>query len=445
MEIKERVLDSYVFKGDKVVVACSGGADSMCLLSLMLEKKKYTDFEVVVLHINHNIRGEEAKRDEEFVLNFCKSNNLKFECVSVDAVGYCKKNKKTLEQGARELRYDAFNKVALREKANKIAVAHHIGDQAETILMHIFRGSSLKGASGMGAVSGSIIRPLLDFSREDIVEYNTTHNIPYQEDSTNSDPVYKRNFIRHSVLPEIEKAYPSAKNAICEFAKKCKIDDDFISSLLPLSLLKEEKTQVRIFSEADETHDAIKFRLIKLAFEKMGVFADIEQKHLKMVADLFKMKSGASVSLPNTLFASKVYDGVVISKKVMKQNTKEARFETADTTFEGFGRICVSKLEEGDSVEFGDGCHYVDLEKIPISAIWRTRRNGDVFAKLGSGSKKLNDYFTDKKVERHKRDNVPVLAYGNQILIVAGFDVSENVKITGETEQIIKIAYEQFS
>ena len=441
MKLDFNALNPYVFANDKVIVACSGGADSMCLLSLLMEKQKETDFELVAFHVNHNIRDEEADRDEQFVRDFCAKNNVKFVCVQVKALEYAKKHGKSVEQSARELRYEEFRKILEKENANKIAVAHHKDDQAETILMHIFRGSSIKGAIGMASVSGNIIRPLLDFSRKDIEEYNKQHKIESVEDSTNSDVNYRRNFIRHQVLPEVEKVYPGAVNALCEFAKRCKVDDDFIESQVPLQFLKEGKNEIKILQEADEKPIALKIRLIKKAFEKIGVFADIEQKHLKSILELFKLKSGASVSLPCSLYGVKVYDGVIISKKKIKEKQSEIPFSLGEVDFKGFGKIYALNITDKQDPEFGDGNHYLDYAKIPFSAVWRTRKDGDLFTKFGSGTKKLNDYFTDKKVERTLRDQIPVLAVGNKILAVAGMDISENVKITSKTEQIIKIIY----
>ncbi len=441
MDLDFNVLNEYVFKGDKVIVACSGGADSMCLLSLMIEKQQQTDFELVALHVNHNIRDKESDRDENFVREFCEQKNVKFISVSVKAVEEAKKTGKTLEQSARELRYGAFAKVLEKEKANKIAVAHHKDDQAETILMHIFRGSSLKGASGMANVSGNVIRPLLDFSRKDIEQYNKKNHVPNVEDSTNNDVNFCRNFIRKEILPKIEKVYPSVVNSLCEFAKRCKVDDDFIMEQIPSNVLVQNKDEIKILQSVEQMSNAIKTRIIKTAFEKIGVFADIEQKHLFAVSELFKLKSGSKISLPNSLFGTKVYDGVVISKKKKQEKVQDKPFVIGETEFKGFGKIFAIDITDKQDPEFGDGNHYLDFAKVPFSAIWRTRKDGDVFTKFGGGTKKLNDYFTDKKVERSLRDSIPVLAVGNKILVVAGMDISENVKISSKTEQIVKIIY----
>lgn len=441
MALSVDALNNYILKKDKVIAAVSGGADSMCLLSLLCEKQKFVDFDLVCLHVNHNIRDEEAKRDEDFVRDFCRENNIEFVCENVKALEYAKKTGKTVEQAARELRYAAFEKVFKEKGANKIAVAHHKDDQAETILMHIARGSSLKGARGMSNVSGVIIRPLLDFSRQEIEEYVENNHIPFVEDSTNSDINYRRNYIRREILPALEKVYPNIINSLCDFAKRCRVDDDYIESQIPSNLLINKDTEVKILTAVSKMPLALSLRVIKKAFEKIGVFADIEEKHLRQILELFILKSGTVISLPNGLYAIKEYDGVLISKKKSHEELEETPFALGETSFKGFGKIYALDITDKQSPEFGDGNHYMDFAKIPFSAVWRTRKDGDMFTKFGTGTKKLNDYFTDKKVPLRERDIIPVLAVGNKILAVAGMDISENVKITSSTEQIVKIIY----
>lgn len=441
MALSVDALNNYILNKDKVIATVSGGADSMCLLSLLCEKQKYVDFDLICLHVNHNIRDEEAKRDEAFVRDFCEKNNIDFVCENVKALEYAKKTGKTVEQAGRELRYEAFEKVLKEKGANKIAVAHHKDDQAETILMHIFRGSSLKGARGMSNVSGVIIRPLLDFSRQEIEEYVKNNNVPFIQDSTNNDINYRRNYIRKEVLPAIEKVYPNIINSLCDFAKRCRIDDDYIESQIPSNLLVEKEAEVKILTAVAKMPLAISLRVIKKAFEKINVFADIEEKHLRQILELFILKSGTVISLPNGLYAIKEYDGVLISKKKTHEKLEETPFTLGETTFKGFGKIYALDITDKQSPEFGDGNHYMDFAKIPFSAVWRTRKDGDLFTKFGTGTKKLSDYFTDKKVPLRERDIIPVLAVGNKILAVSGMDISENVKITSSTEQIVKIIY----
>jgi len=442
MTLNKEVLKGYVCNNDKVVVGVSGGADSMCLLSLLLECKKYVDFSVIAIHINHNIRNEEAVRDEEFVRKFCLENSVEFKSVHINTLSYAKKQGKTIEQAARELRYDVFNKVLKLEKANKLFIAHHKDDQAETVLMHILRGASIKGARGMSDISDKICRPLLNFSRHQIVEYNKINNIDFIKDSSNDDVHYSRNYIRHEVLPKLEKIYPNVVTALSSFASKCARDDDFIESLVPLEFLMSDGNKAELSDKIYNLNYALSSRLIKKAFESLNVFADIEEKHIKDVLNLFTLKNGSSINLPHEVKAYKEYNKVVIIKD-KKIKSFSINFKLEEFNFEGYGKISSHILEEGTEIKFEKGEHYVDYAKIPKTAIWRNKKDGDIFAKFGSGSKKLCDYFTDKKVPLRIRDRIPVLAVGNKILVVAGLDISESVKITNNTQKIVKITYEK--
>ena len=443
MGLDKSVLDDCVCENDKIVVGVSGGADSMCLLSLLLEKKEDLDFEIIVVHVNHNIRGEEALRDQEFVREFCKSHNVKFVCENVKVLEQKQKSSKTIEQIARELRYQVFNKILQEQKANKIALAHNKDDQAETVLMHIFRGSAVSGAKGMQKICGNIIRPLINHSRGEIEEYNKKHNISSVYDSTNSDINYRRNFIRKEILPKLEEVYPSIANNLCEFAKTCAVDESYFEKNLPLEFLCQEDNLVEISSKILKCDPAIQTRLVKKAFEKLGDFADIEKKHILAVIELFAKRTGSKLSLPCSTVAVKEYDKVVISKKQNLPKTGVIGFFEGEQFIPGFGKITLSQVKDKKDIHFGGEAHFIDKDKVPQSAVWRTRENGDMFSKFGSGTKKLNDYFTDKKIPERLRDQIPVLATENRILIVAGLDISNDVKITGQTKDVYKIVYNE--
>ena len=441
MEISCKVLEGLITKNDKVLVGVSGGTDSMCLLSLLVKAKSDMGFDVVAVHINHNLRGEESDRDEAFVKKYCEKNDIKLVCESVDVTKHAKKFGKTTEQAARELRYAAFDKIMQKEKATVLAVAHHKDDQAETILMHIARGSSIKGARGMSIKSGNIIRPLLNYTRKEIEEYNKLNKIASVKDSSNDDVNYNRNYFRHKVIPAMEKAYPDVVNSLCKFATKCALDDDFIENNVPYKLIQCTDKTVKLLSEVDTLHVALKTRLVKRAFECLGAYYDIEEKHIFEVLDLFKMKNSSKINLPFKITAYKEYDGIILSQNKPSLTAGFYEFILGKQKIENYGVIETCFLSDEELLEFGDGNHYVDFESIPTSAVWRTRQDGDTFAKIGSGNKKLNDYFTDKKIPVRLRNSIPVLVAGSRVLVVAEFDISDNVKITSGTNKIVKIKY----
>ena len=184
------------------------------------------------------------------------------------------------------------------------------------------------------------------------------------------------------------------------------------------------------------------YEYVKLAYSKLDIFSDIEEKHIDLICSLASAEVNKMINLPHKTIARKTYTGIKISKENdVFTNFDEHLFSLGETDIDGFGKIS-SQIVDGDEVEYGDGNLYIDYLKVPAEAVWRKRKIGDVFSKLGTGSKKLNDYFTDKKIEFDKRDLIPILAYQNQVLVVAGFDVSEKVKVDGKTEQIVKISFE---
>ena len=188
----------------RVLVAVSGGVDSMVLLSCLVDLREYVNFYMEVIHINHNLRGTESNEDAKHVLNFCKNINVPCVIKSVDVIKNKNENKQTLEQSARDLRYKEIYNYQESNKFDYIVIAHNSDDNAETVLMHICRGSGLKGASGIKE-NDKILRPLLEYSKAEIIKYAKENNIKYREDSSNTDIKYVRNYIRHEILPRLEE------------------------------------------------------------------------------------------------------------------------------------------------------------------------------------------------------------------------------------------------
>lgn len=215
--------------GERVGVAVSGGSDSMALLSMLKSLKEKLNIELFVLHINHSIRGEESDRDEQFVQDFCKENGLPFYCKRVDALGYTQENKLSLEQGARILRYHAFAKFKQELNLDVICLAHHKEDQAETLLMHIGRGSGLKGLVGMEYKNSYFARPLLCLNKQEIMDFLKSNLIAYVDDSTNQDDEYSRNFVRHNLIPAYKEKYSGVVDNLCSLSAMAKETNEFLS------------------------------------------------------------------------------------------------------------------------------------------------------------------------------------------------------------------------
>ena len=430
-KVIDELINKKIFKPHEIVaVAVSGGMDSIALLHLLHTYENKLNIKIICLNINHGLRGEESDKDSEFVLNFCNNLNIEYVSKKIDVLAYIKKHKMTTEQAARELRYESLYEIMKEKNATKLCLAHHKNDQAETILMHIFRGSGLN----------IIVRPFLFVSRKQIEDYIVKNNLKYVTDSSNLDVKYTRNYIRNEILPRIQKIYPKVFDNLSAFAESCKKDDEFIESCLPIDILKFTKEKVYISPEILNYHESIKTRLIRRAFLSLGTLVDIEEKHISMVLNLFSLQSGKTINLPHGFLAVKEYDSVILSKNNKKLTNFEIKFKKASVDLGDFGKIEVEKVNYLPK-HFEKNIHYVDADKISDDAIIRTRKNGDIFCKFSSGTKSLNSYFKDNKISLSKRDNIPVLSNGNEILIVLGYEISEKVKVDKKTRKILKITY----
>ena len=433
--------DQFVEKIDRIAVGVSGGADSMLLLWALLDKQKQIKFYLEVINVNHHIRGASSDRDSSFVEAFCKKKKIPYKIVDVDAKKLKADEKYTLEESARIARYDAFRSVMEQDKLNKLFLAHHKNDQAETILMHIFRGAGISGAVGIKNTEKTI-RPLLAYSKEDILKMVKDYSIEYVQDESNADNDYSRNYIRNVIFPQLEKVYPAVIDNIVAFGKKCEEVHNFILSNIDMSLIDIKPEYVFVNQKVFELEKFIGREYLKKGFEALGVYSDIESKHIAMIYELSFGEVNKEVSLPHNLIVRKTYDGI----KILKKNEQDPDLIEYEFTRNGeivFGDYCkiITRVVKPDEVEYGKGL-YVDATKISTSAVWRTRRIGDRFSKIGTGSKKLNDYFTNLKVDFDLRDKIPILASKENVLLIIGDNVSEKVKIDASTDEIVRINYE---
>ncbi len=443
----EQVID-YIKKynmikpGEVIGVACSGGRDSIALLHYLNSIKNELDCEIVAVTVDHGIRANSAL-DVDFVMQFCKENKIRAYKFKGEALKVAKEEKLTLEQAARKVRYGVFETLIKKGLADKIALAHHMYDQAETVLLNILRGSGLNGARGMEPIrDGIYIRPLLNTPRENIMAYLDENSLEYVEDETNSDNTYARNYIRNVVMPTLRKQFKSADRNIVKFASLCAKDDDYINKQLNLGTIIETKDMVKLPLTYFYQDEVIINRILMKVFKKF-VSQDIESKHINMVREFaLEAQNGNVISLPFKIKVCKEYDYITIGTIKKHEISSDYPFRSGKTKIAEYGtiRATQSKIR----TEQKPHQHIIDAEKLPANAIWRFRQEGDIFSPLGlNGSKKLKDYFIDKKVPLRMRDNIPVLAVDNKILLVADIEIADELKVTDQTTQFYKITYEK--
>lgn len=415
-----------IMPGDVIGVGFSGGSDSMVLLHFLANNQQKYDIEVVAIHIDHGIR-ENSYVDADFAKEKAKELGVRFYKFRVDAPKIAKEKNISIESAAREARYGVFKTLLRKGLVDKIALAHHMQDQAETILMHIFRGSGIAGAKGMEPVRDNVyIRPMLSTTKQEILQYIEDNNLDYVNDETNLDSTYNRNFIRNVVMKNVLTRWPNAVKAIASFGQAVSEDDQYINKNLFADAVIIDGDEAKIPTSYFFFDKPLIIRIIFRALGNIGITKDIERKHIDMILDLAKMENGKRISLPFDAVAIKEYDYVAIVNKHKDEQVLDQPFKCGEFDVEGFGKVCTKRVKD---FQAKPGALYVDYRKVPKTATWRFRQEGDVFEKFGGGSKKLKSYLIDKKIPLRIRNILPVLADGNEVYVIAGVEISEKVKV----------------
>ena len=458
--IKEnKILES----GDSVILGISGGADSVCLLVVMKELISKMDLNLTAVHINHGIRGREADADMEYVESLCKKMHVEYYGYKADIVKEAEEKKCSTEEAGRMYRYRKFAETAQITGANKIAVAHNMNDNSETVIMNLFRGTGLKGLCGIPVKRENIVRPLLCISRKEIEKFLDDRKIEYRTDSTNLTDEYTRNRIRHEILPYAEtKINSHAVENIAKVSQNLSEIEDYLEEQTQKALEQtvhrcDDKVLIKE-GEWNGLHDAIKKRIIrKCIFMMAGRLKDITEKHIMLVMELWKLESGKSLSLPYNICVARTYDGVEFRKKSAETealasaekcteiniNIKDALDETLKIHTD-YGTFEISSDNPGDYNKIEDLLYtkWFDCDKIYNNLQIRTRRDGDYLEiNDAGGRKKLKSFFIDMKIPREKRDDIILLADGSHILWIVGYRISNRYKVSADTKRCIKIKY----
>ena len=421
----------FIKPNQTVAVALSGGGDSMALLHYMLNLAKKYPFNVIAINVEHGIRGENSKKDTEFVKSYCTKNGIELLCYAVDSLRAANEEKLSVEQAARKLRYQCFFDAIEKGKCDKVATAHHRNDLAESVLFNLLRGTGIKGTIGIKEnFSDKIIRPFLSVSKQEITDYLTDNNIPFVTDETNLSDDYTRNSIRHNVMPNIKKLFPEAEKSIARFAEIAAIEDDFVEQTANQALtVLSDCIQIKL-----PLHDAILSRAAIIAMKNLGVEKDWEKAHVDAVINLSTLNNGAKVNLKNGIIAAKEYDVLTFYRQTATEKN-ELPFSIGNFTLNEIP-ITIKRVERPQNLKDG---FFADLNKIPDGAVIRFKREGDIFTKFGGGTKPLGEYLTDIKIPLRKRDFIPVIAHGKTILAIIGVAVSNKIKVDDDTKNIIKI------
>ena len=439
--------NNLIHRGDYIVLGVSGGADSVCLFLMLKELSAEMNLKLMVVHINHGIRGEEALQDADFVENLCRTNNIQFRGYEFNIPLISKEKNISIEEAGREIRYETFVKVMEEISADSIAVAHNENDSVETVLLSLFRGTGIKGLTGIQPVRGKIIRPLLCMKRKEIEQYLEEKNASYRNDSTNSQYIYARNRIRNIIIPEIRNINEAAEDNILVTARQLQEIEEFLQKIT----LENYSGSDMLISDLKKLDVVIQRRIIRKAIEDVsGRLKDVTFTNIKDVLSLLDKEVGKTIHLPYDLIAIKKYDSILIKKRVDKDESQHIMFEIKVpgefclANNQGRLQVSVFKREEIGEIEEKIYTKFLDYDKIKDTLYLRNRINGDYFKINREGNtKKIKSYFIDEKIPLKERDKILLIAQGNHVLWIIGHRISEEFKVTETTQNIIKFEYDR--
>ncbi len=454
-KVKE-IIESYglIKENDNILIGLSGGPDSMALLFCLLEIKKSISFNIVLAHVNHGVRGEDARADQVFVEKLAKDLDLAFYTKNVDMVAYGKEKGITAEEAGRELRYGFFREILKEIGGGKIAVAHNKNDQVETLLMRIIRGTGIDGLKGMTYRVDDIIRPILHIERREIEQFLKDRSIESVLDKTNLEPIYTRNKVRLELIPYLEENFnPKTIDSIWRLSNLASEDVDFLNEYTMDRInsirVKSDGSKVVLSREKFlKDPKAIRQRVLRQAIlEIKKSLQGISEVHIDNALELIGNGTGnKEIDLIDNIKIRISYDQIIIENKAkikMESRPYSYGFSVPGTLIINNEFLFESQIIEVDNnfvIEKKDNTKYFDYDRIKGGLEIRNRKNGDRFVPFGmEGSKKLKDYLIDEKVPLDMRDNIPLLVDDENIIYVVGYRTSNIYRVRPETKRVLKV------
>lgn len=431
--------------GALVLCAVSGGADSMCLLHRLYCMAPEWGFSLACAHFNHNLRGSEALRDEAFVRSWCCEHNILFFGGSADVAAEAARTGRGIEETARVLRYEFLDQTAKLCGASRIATAHTANDNAETLLLHLVRGSGLSGLAGIPPRRGNVVRPLLTTTRAEVEEYCETNGLSWVEDSTNADETYTRNFLRHQVMPLLEQMNPRVVETLSATTDRLRMDNEYLMELAEEAVSKahvtpeEVEISVCVLNELPQT---VAGRAVRRLLERAGGGKNCTSAHINAVLKLCRSSDpSGKVDLPG-LNVQRVYKELVLSTGHGEPDIPAAVLvcEGEWVPYGATGWAVFCRRTECPEKSFKNpDTFFVSSDKINRALVLRPRQTGDAVKLPGRGTKTIKKLLIDEKIPSVERDCLPVLADDAGVVALAGFgpDISRLAKPGEEAIEVI--------
>ncbi len=449
--------NNMIQNGDKIIVGVSGGSDSICLLFLLNELKQFYELDIFAAHLNHGIRDKVCDMDEEFVKVLCEKIKVPIYSKKVNVRKLSKKLKISEEEAGRNCRYEFFEEIRIANNGNKIAVAHNMDDHAETVLINLFRGSGIRGLTGIASVRDNIIRPLLCLTKAQIENYLKSNKIEYREDETNFLEEYTRNKIRLKVLAYVENNINSkVKENIVRNANMLNEIDSYVSKNIiqgydRVVTISSDKYNLNVNNLNYEDIVIRKGIVREVILRLIGKLKDIESTHIMQILSLMEKEVGKRINLPYGLIAIKDYRHIILyvgdlnnnKMDIISRGIKYLEDVVVPSSFycpfiDKNISFTLSKYKKNLIIEKNVYTKLIDCDKISNTIQLRTRCEGD-YIEIRGGKKKLKNFFIDEKIPREDRDKILLVADGHHIIWIVGYRISEAYKITDNTKLVLEI------
>lgn len=433
-----------ITKNDKVLIALSGGPDSVFCLSFFYKYRKKYKIELAAVHVNHNLRGNQSKLDEKFCKKLCKKLDIELFVFSENVAEFAKNKKCSIEEAGRIIRYNRFDELVKKYNFNKMITAHTLDDNSESILLNMIKGTGLTGLEGISIKRDYIIRPLLCVSKAEILKYLSSYKIEFRNDKSNLSEEYQRNFLRLKVIPLLKEINPNLNEAFWKLSLLSKnifnLANENVEKFFDEHKLYFERFEIPL-ELFDLKNELIQSELIKRFFNeilKVGfVFNDLVK-----VKKLVCSQKGKRILFKNSWFAVRESDRIVFSQNINPNNdSKLFDLKIGKIHFDDL-IIKIEKVEkEAFNFTSNNSEIFIDAEKINGKLCLRRWQDGDRFIPIGmKGNKKVSDFLTDIKVNSISKKNVKVLTDRNNIIWIVGLRLSEKYKITSKTKKVFKIS-----
>jgi tRNA(Ile)-lysidine synthase len=418
---------------DKLLIAVSGGVDSVVLCHLCQQ----AGFSFAIAHCNFNLRGQESIRDENFVKNLAVQYGVQLHATSFDTEKYMLENKLGLQEAARALRYSFFNELLVTYEYIFLLTAHHANDNVETVLMNIVKGTGIKGLRGILPKQEKVLRPLLFAKKKDILAFATAEKLLFVEDSSNAKTDYTRNFLRHEVMPVLQKLHSQVEDNMLEAIKKYTqieaIYDEYILRMRKLLLeRKGEELHIAVAKLIKQTSwETVLFELLK----EFGFTASQQNEIIK----LLQAETGKYIASP-THRLIKNRNWLILSKNISANNNHYLIESSPVTINFELGKFSIIEAELPKELHVDDNTAFVDAKQIAFPLILRKWRQGDYFYPLGMPKKKkLSKFLIDKKLSLTDKEKIWVLEANKKIIWVVGHRIDERFKITAQSTNVLKL------